>query len=247
MGIEYRPDDDLAFLQYCTEEDIFQLAEFIIYDKDGKERFASEIRADPDFKNLSGKPDQWRKSWKLVAGELQHFGGDSFVNLLRRKGVTYREILVDVCEKLKVKYSKKSSAYDIENLLIERLVELSWEKMSDAERQEALKTVDVTSFSGPAWHLILHMIRSRGMGSLAWSSWLAQSARLAFTPFALTNIGASGAAGFLVQRSVTSFAGPLALVALTVPKVTGAAYRVTVPAVIQIAYMRRKYEQKDRF
>lgn len=75
MGIAYRPDDDLAFLQYCSEEDIRQLAQFIIHDKDGKERIASQIKSDPAFKSRNGQPDQWRKSWQLVAGELQHFGG----------------------------------------------------------------------------------------------------------------------------------------------------------------------------
>lgn len=247
MGITYRPDDDLAFLQYCTEEDIRQLAQFIIFDKDGEERIVSEIKADPTFKSLDGKPDQWRQSWKLVAGELQHFGGDTLVNLFRRKGVSYREILTDVCGKLKVKFDKKSSAYDIENQLIEKLVELSWEKMSEAERREALRTVDVNALAGSGFQLIIEMIRSKGLGSLAWSSWLAQSARFAFAPFALSNIGVAGAAGFVAQRGAGAVAGPLALVALTVPMITGAAYRVTVPAVIQIAYMRRKYEQKDRF
>lgn len=247
MGITYRPDDDLAFLQYCTEEDIRQLAEFIIYDKDGEERIVSEIKSDPIFKSLNGNPNQWRKCWKLVAGELQHFGGDTLVNLFRRKGVSYHEILTDVCDKLKVKYDKKSCAYDIENFLIERLVEMSWEKMSDAERQEALRAVDASIFVGPTSQLIIQMIRSKGLGSLAWSSWLAQSARFAFAPIALGNIGIAGAAGFVAQRGAGAVAGPLALVALTVPMITGAAYRVTVPAVIQIAYMRRKYEQKDRF
>lgn len=247
MGIAYRPDDDLAFLQYCSEEDIRQLAQFIIHDKDGKERIASQIKSDPAFKSRNGQPDQWRKSWQLIAGELQHFGGDSVVNLFRRKGVLYREMLCDVCDKFQVKYDKKSCAYDIENLLIERLVEMSWEEMSEAERQSTLQTVQVSSVVAPGSQMIIQMIRSKGVGSLAWSSWLAQSARFAFTPFALSNIGAAGAAGFVAQRGVGALAGPLAVVALAVPMLTGTAYRVTVPVVIQIAYMRRKYEEKDRF
>lgn len=247
MGITYRPDDDLAFLQYCSEEDIRQLAEFIIYDKDGEERIVSEIKADPTFKSLNGNTHQWRQSWQLVAGELQHFGGDTLVNLFRGKGISYHEILTDVCDKLKVKYDNKSCAYDIENNLIERLVEMSWEKMSEVERQETLRTVDVNTFAGPASQLIIQMIRSKGLGSLTWASWLADSARSTFAPFALGNIGGAAAVGFVAQRGASAVAGPLALVVLTVPMITGAAYRVTVPAVIQIAYMRRKYEQKDRF
>lgn len=245
MGITYRPDDDLAFLQYCTEDDIRQLAEFIIYDKDGDERIASEILAHPDFKARDGQPDQWRKSWKLVAGELQHFGGDTLVNLFRRQGVPYREVLTDVCGKLKVKYDKQGSTYDVENSLIERLVELSWSEMSEDQRQATLDSLEMEALGGAGWSLVNKMIRSSS-GSLAWSSWLAQSAQAVFSPFSLKAVGA-GAVGFLAQRGAGVVAGPLAAVALAVPMITGTAYRVTVPATIQIAYMRRKYEQQDRF
>lgn len=247
MGIAYRPDADLAFLQYCSEEDIRQLADFIIHDKDGTERIASEIKSDPAFKRLEGQPDQWRKSWMLVAGELQHFGGDSLVNLFRRTGVSYREILGDVCDKMKVKYAKGSSAYDIENALIERLVEISWEKMSESEKEETLKQFNFSSYPGPGWTAILEMIRGKGRGSFEWSSWLADYARSVFSPLSVANIGIGAAAGFVAQRGAASLAGPVAAVALAIPMLTGAAYRVTMPAVIQIAYMRRKYELGDRF
>jgi len=39
------------------------------------------------------------------------------------------------------------------------------------------------------------------------------------------------------------FAGPIAIIAnvvLTIPILTGPAYRVTIPATIQVAYMRQK-------
>ena len=135
---------------------------------------------------------------------------------------------------------EESCAYDIENQLIEKLVELSWEKMSEAERREALRTVDVNAWPGgsadhrddPQQGPRLGCPRSRSRRVLRsprleqyWSCW---------------------------RRRVCGSARrwrcgrPLALVALAVPMITGAAYRVTVPAVIQIA-MRRKYGQKDRF
>ena len=46
MGITYRQDDDLAFLQYCTEADIRQLAKYLMLDNDGEKRVASEIAND---------------------------------------------------------------------------------------------------------------------------------------------------------------------------------------------------------
>jgi hypothetical protein len=53
MGIAYRADDDLALLQYCDEEDLRQLAQFIIHDKNGNERIASQIKSDPSFKSIA--------------------------------------------------------------------------------------------------------------------------------------------------------------------------------------------------
>lgn len=248
MGISYREDDDLAFLQYCTEEDIRLLGEYLIYDKDHEERIASEILSNESFKQLDGRPDKWRKSWKLIAGELQHFGGDSVVNLFRGKGVLYKEILSDVCDKLSVKYRKNSSAYDIENLLIEKLTELSWEKMSAKEKETVLDSMNIPGgLSGSPLAFIVASIKAGGIGSFQWSSWLAQSASLAFGHAALSGLSLGAAATFVGSRGIAAFAGPIAAIAVTVPLISGAAYRVTMPSVIQISYMRRKYEQEDRF
>lgn len=248
MGIEYREDDDLEFLRYCTEEDIRLLAEYLIYDKAREQRIASEILSDENFKKLRGAPDKWRKSWKLVAGELQHFGGDSIVNLFRGKGVFYKEILSDVCRKLSVKHRKNSNAYDIENLLIEKLTEMSWEKMSVKEREKLLESMNIPDgFKGAPLVFIIASIKAGGVGSFQWSSWLAQSASLAFGHAALSTFSLGAAATLAGSRGVAAFAGPLAAILITVPLISGAAYRVTMPSVIQIAYMRRKYEQEDRF
>lgn len=247
MGIEYREDDDLAFLQYCTEEDVRQLAEYLIYDKDGEKRIASEIINNEQFKLRYGQPDKWKNCWKLVAGELQHFGGDSIVNLFRGNGVLYKEILSDVCDKLSVKYSKSSLAYDIENLLIEKLTEMSWEKMSIKEKEKVLDSMNIPDgFKGSPLAFIIASIKAGGVGSFQWSSWLAQSASLAFGHAALSSLSL-GAATFVGSRGVAAVAGPIAAIVITVPLISGAAYRVTMPSVIQIAYMRRKYEQEERF
>lgn len=47
--------------------------------------------------------------WDEIAEELQLFGGNTFMNLIKgNKVVLYREILCDVCVRLKVNYNKKS-------------------------------------------------------------------------------------------------------------------------------------------
>ncbi|WP_439252937.1 DUF3944 domain-containing protein [Pseudomonas monteilii] len=246
MGITYRTDDDLAFLQYCREDDIRNLATYLMFDKDGEKRRASEIANEPAFLALRGQPDQWRRCWQLVAGELQHFGGDSIINLFRRQGVLYKEILCDVCDKTDVKYDGKASAYAIENQLIERLVEKCWEQMSDEQRRKAADEMNMTGALGAIPLVaIVNAIRAGGLGSLQWSSWLAKSASAYFTSSLSATLG--GAAALVGGRAVAAIAGPLAAIAVTIPLLSGTAYRVTIPAVIQIAFMRRQYEKEDLF
>lgn len=228
MGIVYREDDDLEFLQYCSEEDIHQLARYLIYDGDGQKRSTSEILNDEKFKSLDGQPDKWRASWKLVAGELQHFGGDSVVNFFRGNGVLYKEIVCDVCDNLMIGFDKKSSTYDIESLLIEKISEVFWNKMSEGEKKKFFDFIGISyGFLGVPLSFIIGMslIDSRKIGFFKLSSWLAQSTLLAF--------------------SRTAHFGFIGLA--VVPLISGAAYQVTTPSAIQIAYMRRKYEQEDRF
>ena len=248
MGTKYRKDDDLAFLQYCSEEDIRQLAEFIIFNNDGQERLCSEIFVEKEFKQHKDKPDQWRKCWHLVAGELQHFGGDTFANLIRRKGVLYKEILVDVCKKINVSFDKKSSAYEIENKLIERLVEMAWDKMSESERHETLRglNLDDLARSRADWAFISSSILANGLVAGPWYAWAASAARTSFSSAVISKSALAAAPVVLSTRLVASVAVPLAVASLA-PAISGTAYRVTVPAVIQIAYMRRKYEEKERF
>ena len=246
MGFSYRKDDDLAFLEDCTEADIDQLAKFIIYDSDGRERITSKMKSSPEFKNLSGQPDQWRKSWKLVAGELQHFGGDTLVNVIRRKGVVYHKILSDVCKKLGVKFDKRANSYDIESTLIESLVKSSWEKMSESERHDALRTLDLPDLTSSTLDSVLLLIRDKGHGAIAIATLLAHSARLAFIPLTMKTMSAAGIS-IVARRGAASLANPLAAILISIPMFTGTAYRVTIPAVIQIAYMRRKIENEERF
>lgn len=248
MGIKYTKDEDLAFLEYCSEEDIEQLAKILIYDGKGNERLTSQIMSDENFKKLNGSPDQWRKSWKLVAGELQHFGGDTIANLFRQKGVPYRKILKDTCKKQGVGFKKKKPTWEIEKELIEDFVKKVLNKMTEEERYEVLKSMKFREFTGKNfdWRTMSYTALLGGAGAGAWYAWAASAATAAFAPAVLSRAGIAGVSMIVAQRGA-SFFNPLVGVALTVPAVSGTAYRVTVPATIQIAYMRQKYMNKDRF
>lgn len=247
MGIKYRQDDDLAFLQYCTEDDLKVLARYSTHDKDELQRTTSELLEDMEFKSHAGKPDQYQRCWQLIAGEIQHFGGDTFVNVFRGGGVLYKEILSDVCDKLTVKIDKKSSAYEIENKLLEKIIYDSWEKMNSEQQEELLKGVGLDGMlQGAAGLLALQAaLRLGGAASYQVSTLLAGSVANMLAGRTLA-IAAGGGLG----RGLAVLGGPIGLAVatiLTVPAISGAAYRVTIPSVIQLAYMRRAYEKRNRF
>ncbi len=62
------------------------------------------------FKSMEGHPQQHRRNWQLIAGELQHFGGDSIANKLRGHGKLYRAILLDVSETIEAE-SRQRDVY----------------------------------------------------------------------------------------------------------------------------------------
>ncbi|GAA7613548.1 hypothetical protein UBN20_01670 [Helicobacter pylori] len=55
---------------------------------------------------------------------------------MRGTGVLYREILCEVCNKLKVNYNKKSDTTLIEENMLSSILQKSLEKMSDEEIRE---------------------------------------------------------------------------------------------------------------
>nr|VXZ88820.1 Uncharacterized protein conserved in bacteria [Klebsiella pneumoniae] len=84
---------------------------------------------------MEGHPERYRRNWQLIAGELQHFGGDSIANTLRRHGKFYRAILLDVCKRLKAKVDKQLSTPQIEQQLLAHFLQHSWNKLNAEQKR----------------------------------------------------------------------------------------------------------------
>ncbi|STF50288.1 putative oxidoreductase [Escherichia coli] len=86
MNVNYLNDSDLDFLQHCSEEQLANFARLLTHNEKGKTRLSSVLMRNELFKSMEGHPEQHRRNWQLIAGELQHFGGDSIANKLRGHG-----------------------------------------------------------------------------------------------------------------------------------------------------------------
>ena len=143
MNVNYLNDSDLDFLQHCSEEQLANFARLLTHNEKGKTRLSSVLMRNELFKSMEGHPEQHRRNWQLIAGELQHFGGDSIANKLRGHGKLYRAILLDVSKRLKLKADKEMSTFEIEQQLLEQFLRNTWKNMDEEHKQEFLHRRDV--------------------------------------------------------------------------------------------------------
>ncbi|WP_165087553.1 YaaW family protein [Caballeronia sp. SBC2] len=177
----------------------------------------------------------------LIASEIRLFGGNTLVNMLRRVGVSYDEVVRDVASNLKVRFTKATPLVSVESDILIKILQRAVEKMSDAERDELLKAIDMKNLVGAGPAAVTAAIAAMRVGG--------------FATYKLAAVVANAVAKFLIGRGLT-FAGNATLmralgVAMgpvgwavtalwTVADLGSPAYRVTLPCVVQIAYMRQK-------
>ena len=93
-----------------------------------------------EYKTYGGR---YSRYWKVIAGELQEFSGNSFANLFRGGGVKYDEILNDVLDKIKVSYNKSLNILAKEDKLIEKIFSDMLKDMPEEKRIELVKDMDL--------------------------------------------------------------------------------------------------------
>ncbi|HBC0897055.1 TPA: DUF3944 domain-containing protein, partial [Escherichia coli] len=130
----YRADRDLTFLSQCSDCDLDDLVNLLIYDNDGKKRWTEELSNNPLYKQFRPQHSLY---WREIAAEIQCYGGNTFATLLRGgKGVYYKEILIDVCKRLKVNFNSESEVGVIERNLLMKILSDALDKMSQQDIKE---------------------------------------------------------------------------------------------------------------
>jgi len=248
--LRYRDDPCLAFLQFCSHADLKDLADVLMTEK-GVRRRNEQLTAEQLF---WGGRDDLTKVWHLIAAELQRFGADSVASMLRRgQGVIYGEILKDVCSHLKIKVPEGEELPAVENRVLLKVLKEALEKMTEAERAEFVRSAAEVFADGkfnPA-NATPAAILAALQASLAMGG---------FAAFKVAAITANAVSRFLLGRGLSLVAnaglmrflgvlgGPIGIAiscVLSIPIFSGPAYRVTVPTVIYVAYLRQKHLNRD--
>ncbi len=177
----------------------------------------------------------------LIAKEIREFGGNTFMNMVRwGKGPEYHEIVRDVADSLCAPYDAQRPIKEIENSILMVVLERSLQSMSDNRKHELLKECSedyVESLAGSALtEMILSVFRADGVGAYrisylvvnnVWNAMVGKKVSLPIT----------AGAGFICNPMspwIDLLEGILSIVNLPNP-----ATRVTIPAVLYIAMLRK--------
>lgn len=241
----YRYDPDLEFLATCSARELDDLVYLLTHDKDGKSRYTESLTGKEKYRRYF--PDH-TKYWQDIAEEIQLFGGNTFANLFRKgRGVVYKEILCDVCDKMKVNYNKYSATQQIEDNLLMKILQDALEKMSSEERSELARELgfeNTSNITGEALTgAFIAIFRAGGFKSYQLTLIIVNSVLKV-----LIGRGLPLAGNVLLVRMASILTGPIGWVLTgtwAAIDVAGAAYRVTIPAVIEVAFLRKLCENRE--
>lgn len=241
----YREDPDLEFLGDMAEDaDLNDLVRIITTDKDGKTRYAESLTNSKAYKSHYPKHKAY---WQDIAAEVQTFGGNSVVNVFRRKGVLYKEILLDVAERLKVDVHQDLPTEEIEEHLMMSLLRHSLGTMTQAELEKLRDDLNVDTkveVGGLGAESLLTSFQT------AFTAGGVQSYQLALIVVNSVMKAAFGNGMALVGnaamlRAAGALAGPIGLGLsglFAAISIAGPAMRVTIPVVFEIALLRKRHQ-----
>jgi len=136
-----------AVLQIADVEDLDILVDYLTDKGVGRVSMAEDVcRRLASCKRVGAYDENDRN---IIGKEIRLFGGNSFANLLRGgDAIEYRELASDVAERLKARTALGGSAPSIEEAILRKVLANAFERMSDAQRLEALEELDAQSLSG---------------------------------------------------------------------------------------------------
>lgn len=194
-------------------------------------------------------PDHRRYAREIVA-EIQRYGANDIARMFRRgKGVLYKEIVRDVGKCLGIK-KRIEKPEDLENEIIKKVLSDAYAAMTPELQMELLRSFRIRNMAGVSAPLSLAAFQSlvHTAGFPAYQATVMVANGMAHH---LLGHGLSFTTNWVMVKGVSVAAWPLLGMAFAGVFATlwlsGPAYRVTVPCVVQIALIRHQTQpQRQR-
>jgi uncharacterized protein YaaW (UPF0174 family) len=229
--------DLLPPLRRATNEALDPLVGYIT--DNGQGRMASQLDSTTIYVENSPNHSAYADE---IAAEIQKFGGNTIANIFRGgKGVLYGEIVRDVARRLKVNFNDSMDVASIEFQILLKVLARAWENMTDDQRREFLTELGIDSSTIPnALPIMAVQTAIRTSGFLAYQIAVIVANAVAK---AILGRGLPLVANQALTKMMSILAGPIGwaiTILWTIIDLAGPAYRVTIPCVIQVAFIRQQ-------
>ena len=225
-------DEDLnPVLNKATRQELEPLVEY------QKNKFSELLTISDEYKKYA--PDHSKYS-DLIAKELRDFGGNTFANKFRGEGPSYYIVVCQVADQLKAPYNKSQNVEKIEDSILATILEKAWQKMTEEERKELMKEMEISNTSamkGIAVGTFQAIFQVGGFKSYQLTLIIAnQVARIIMGKGFTLSVNAA------IAKWASILSGPVgwAISSIwTLIDLAGPSYKVTIPSVIHVAYLRK--------
>lgn len=254
-------DKDLnPVLKACTNEELKFLVDLLTG------TFTNYLEIEDDYKKYY--PDHQKYS-DLIASHIRRFGGNSFANFWRALkddtpdvtaiGPGYREIAGDVAERLKVQFNKNCTTDELELLILKKITEKFLSEATEEQKEALLKEMSIRTgknMKDVSTALSL-MVNGSMTASAVITNLLVSDSTAGFllmsmashrVLFAMVGTGLPTVMLGSIAPLMPLYIGPIGWAASGIWSLWGIsspAYRITVPAVIYIAILRKRQKLKQ--
>ena len=155
---------------------------------------------------------------------------NTIANISRKEGPEYTKIVQKVANKLKADWQDGNSVEEVERKIVIRIFEKAHDKMNRAKRKELMEAFEKAGISGADW-----------TSGFPVAAIIAQAG---------VRIFAYRFAAMTITRTLGLLTGPLGWTVTglwTAISLAGPAYRITIPCVCYVAYLRLKIKSQNDF
>lgn len=238
-------DKDLRFLSSCKNEDLRVLCDILTHDRLGNIRITEQLTSTDEYNR--NYPEDMLFLVPQISNELLKYGSNTLATFWHNEPDSYETVLRRVCKQMDVRTMEQDSVTKMERNLLTTLCQDTLNKMSERElrllaNENGIPDKRLTRQALTA-ALLMAVRTSRAVLTRI-------AARVIQYIVEIITIRGVATAGIeTATRAVSGALGPIGWIALgawTVYDISSPAYRVCVPAVLQVAYMRLNRFEKER-
>ena len=231
-------DADLnPVMEKASNEQLAVLHDIIV------DRDTEDLTRHPVYKE--SYPDH-QKYADVIADEIREFGGNTFRNLVRGEGPEYIEVVRDVARKLDAPFGEHHGVVEIEHSILTTVITKSLKEMPDEERRALLDGLGKSNLSfagGLSAMAVQGLLRAGGFASYKLMLIVVNT-----VVKAAIGRGLVFAANTALMRVLSVAIGPVGWAATglwTVISLGDPAYKITIPSVVYVAWLRASQNAVD--